>query len=279
MAHEAERIQNILKVQDRLDKILKQNLNPELEKVRSYIQSLIEGRDGREFTKDQVEAIHEKLDILVMIEDIRPAERSDTGTPIGEERTSIRRIEALEDPKTELESVFATNSQDVEEWILIYLKDKLNSLKGEDNDNSFIKNLHIPAMLRLFGATNTRLDTIETKAGKIYSVPHGSHVTLKNQKGGPEGIQKRTQQSIKDVSESVKGKLDDEKAALGLKELSTDTYLTTYVSPISIQTRDMSVIENMRKATVALHDQKNKYIYNNIAIQSGFAMFEDYSMQ
>ena len=36
----------------------------------------------------------------------------------------------------------------------------------------------------------------------------------------------------------------------------------------------MSIIENMRKSNVALHDQKNKYIYNNIAIQSGFAMFE-----
>ena len=100
MALETERIQNILNVQDRLDKILKQDskqdLNQELEEVRSYIQSLREGKDGREFTKAQVEAIHEKLDILVMIEDIRPAE-SDKGTP-------IRSIES-EDPKTELVKV------------------------------------------------------------------------------------------------------------------------------------------------------------------------------
>ena len=320
---QAERIENIKAVQNRITTSGTQNL--ELLGVAKYIKDLQPDdpqvaspeplnyinnlqTDGPQVASS--ESLNKKLNILVMIEDIRPYNKkaaetkgdSATSSSRGvdeeskskslEERASpdaqiSRHIEALEDNKTELKKVYNGDSENLEPWVREYLKDKLDSLKkdslassGKENDN-FINTLHIPAMLRLFGATNTRLDAIEMgNAGRIDVVPHGSHVTLANTVGGEEQVLARTTQSIQDLSNSrVKTKLDDDKGKFGVT-LKAETYLTTYVSDVPIMGRDVGVIDYMRQAIKALNKRASneEYIYSNIAIQSGFALFEDYSL-
>jgi hypothetical protein len=273
-----DRISTIHAVRDRIA-AFKGSSNSVLDEVATYINSLDQGGDPSK-------SLNEKLNILVMIEDIRPYEASTTLDNMAHEESKIapiafsRNIIALEDNKTELKKVYLGQSSNIEDWVAIYLRAKLAELAPNNSRTTdFINTLHLPAMLRLFGATNTRLDVIDMgQAGVIDVVPHGSHVTLANTVGGEQGILARTKQSIQDLSHSrVRKDLQLNKESFGIGDIQTDTYLATYVSDIDLMNRDKDVIGFMREAISKLNGlQTPTYIYNNIAIQSGFALFEDF---
>ncbi|MBT4884789.1 MAG: hypothetical protein HON55_01385, partial [Legionellales bacterium] len=193
----------------------------------------------------------------------------------------------------------------LEEWQALFLGSKLDELCAGDEKKTQekidekkikekikekIKQLHIPAMFRYFGATNLRADvttlsynTSGSESGydiKVVSAPHGSHVPLKSDLSNDEKI-KIAKESIKSLSKSaISEYLTDEKNEyLDGVDLKQDIYLTTFVSDINIQDRDTKVIDMTRKAAEQADIGENKVFYNNIAIQSGFAMFEDYNLQ
>ena len=193
----------------------------------------------------------------------------------------------VEEVKEEESSAVTDPPGGLEKWQALFLGEKLDELcLGNENK---IKELHIPAMFRYFGATNLRADvtTLSYQGSennkydiKVVSAPHGSHVPLKSSLSNDEKIE-IAKKSIESLSKSaISDYLKDEKNEyLGDVDLKQDIYLTTFVSDINIMDRDTKVIDMTRKAATEAKIDKITAYYNNIAIQSGFAMFEDYNLK
>ena len=158
----------------------------------------------------------------------------------------------------------------------------------------------IPAMFRMMGATNVRQDG----AGII---PHGSHVPLRltadreslvnhtlfsilnmhcdpgdreGQKGqeGQEDQEGLNQLFDKDMHPAGNDKM---KKFIQAKFANKNIFLTTYVSPLAVQYRDEDVINITRDAVERINgyfgDGKACFHYNNLPIQSGFALWQAFN--
>jgi hypothetical protein len=246
------------------------------------------------------------IDFLVMVSDIKLFGDFSEDENKAETKVSLRLISKVNVDNELLVKVFNYSESlgdipvsGMKKWQILFLQKHLKSICNEESD---LRSVHLPAMFRFLGMTNLRADTTKISLSNdsngidITAFAHGSHVPVKLKNISEDEKLDITEKSIKSLYNS---KMSSENVLAPMEQLrkfytsndeesksesnnflpKTNLYLTTYVSDFNFQEKDTTVIDITRKAVKNLNYNNNDpgIFYNNIAIQSGFFMFEDFN--
>lgn len=261
-----------------------------LENVQSKLEQIIQN-GGKDYKNDKDLAA--KLDFLVMVNDIKKFDDfAECGNHSEMTSSVTRHISKVRAENEYLKAIYNYDGgplpvDGMKAWQVLFLKSHLRKICASEDE---LKDIHLPAMFRYVGMTNLRTDTTQLRfkiSGDNYSsinitaYAHGSHDPVKL-KGVRE--EDKVEVAKKSITSLYNAKVEakdgvlmpsEQLKAITGQDHDSNLYLTTYVSDFNIQEKDTNVIDVTRKAVAELNNKN--IMFNNIAIQSGFYMFEDFN--